>query len=97
MSNEQNIKPLAYLIPCEAGLASDRKAVCRRVGKMLDALSEVNGWVAEGELQQECFDFKSSVIRKLTDEGWSVRVPKDRYIVRAPKNYGDRVGVKGVK
>ena len=97
MSNEQNIKPLSYLIPCEAGLTSEVKAVCRRVGKMLDALSDINGWIAEGELQQECWEFKISVINKLTAEGWTVRTPKNKTVVTAPKDYGKRVGVKGVK
>lgn len=78
-------------------MASNRASVCRRVGRMLDALSEVNNWVAEGDLEKEVYNFKVSVIRKLSDEGWSVTCPKEKYVVRAPKNYGDRVGVKGVK
>lgn len=79
--------PLEYLIPCETGLASNSKAICKKVAKLLDALSEINNHNTEGEMEDECHEFRFSIIRKLQYEGWRISVPKNKYVVKPPKDY----------
>ena len=74
----------SYVKPAEAGLASEARAVGRRIARMLDALGEVNKWVAKGTISDESFDFKASVIEKLCEAGWRVTCPKNSYRVLPP-------------
>ena len=77
---------LTYAKPHEAGLASEAKAVGKRLGELLDALGNINSWVIEsGPLTQACDDMRFGLIDKLKADGWRVSVPKNNYRVLPPK------------
>jgi predicted RNA-binding Zn-ribbon protein involved in translation (DUF1610 family) len=87
MSNEKtpHYLGLTYVVPLEAGLASEAKAVGRRLAALLDALGDINTWVVEkGELTEKCWEFKTQLIAKLDAEGWRIRIPRDKYHVLPP-------------
>lgn len=77
---------LTYAKPHEAGLASEAKAVGRRLGELLDGLSNVNEWVIErGILTDALWQFKSQLLDKLKADGWRITIPKNKYKVLPPK------------
>lgn len=73
-----------YVKPAEAGLASEARAVGRRIGKLLDSLGDVNRNVAEGTISDECSDFRQAMIEKLVQNGWRVTIPANSYRVLPP-------------
>lgn len=78
---------LTYLIPSETGMASTSRVISRKVAKLLDALSEINNFNTEGEMEDECRAFRFAIIKKLQAEGWRISVPKNKYVVKPPKDY----------
>lgn len=74
----------SYVKPAEAGLASEARAVGRKIGKLLDALGDVNRFVAEGTISDECGDFRHAMIEKLVENGWRVTIPANSYRVLPP-------------
>lgn len=76
---------LTYAVPHEAGLASEAKAVGKRLAELLDALGGVNTWLIEkGALTESCWQFKMDLIDKLKQDGWRISIPKNNYKVLPP-------------
>lgn len=85
---------LTYCKPQEAGLASEARAVGRRVAELLDALSSFSwsivdeGGMDANTLPNDCRMVKMSIIEKMRDEGWRIRVKENgKYSVLPPKDY----------
>jgi len=77
---------LKYVVPHEAGLASEARAVGKRIAELLDGLGNINTWLVEPcELVDKCFEFKVDLIEKLKADGWRVSIPKNNYKVLPPK------------
>lgn len=75
-----------YCKPWNAGLASTTPAVGKRLGRLLDALyDEINPNVVNGPIAQELADFRFSLIEKLKADGWDIKIPGNRYIVKRAK------------
>lgn len=81
---------LWFTIPQESGQASNVKAICKRIGAILDALSEINPHVCKGRLTTLCESMKSTILHELEAEGWIVTIPKNNYRVKPPKDYYKR-------
>lgn len=78
-----------YVNPNNAGLASESLVVGRRIGRMLDSLAEINRWVVEGQIEQDCWKFRTELVDKPRASGWEVKLNgKDRFSVRPPKGKG---------
>jgi len=78
---------LEYVIPHEAGLASEAKTIGKRLGELLDGLDSINTWVVEqGELVEKCYQFKVELIDKLKADGWRISIPNNNYKVLPPKS-----------
>jgi len=81
-----------YCRPSEAGLASEGRAVARRLSRLLTALgSEINNCVVEGGLDsisEDIWNFKCILIANLKADGWRITA-KDSggYRVLVPKDY----------
>lgn len=80
---------LSYCVPNEAGLASEAGAVGRRIARLLNALGDLNRWICEGKLEQDCYDFRVKIIEQLRAEGWrvSMREGSENFQVLKPKDY----------
>lgn len=76
----------AYCIPINAGAASNPRSVCRRLAKLLDALSStVNSAIVSGEILEDTRKARLALIYRLELGGWDVRVTaSDVYAVRPP-------------
>ena len=76
-----------YCVPNNAGLGSTTKKVASGLGRLLDALdNEINAYrVERGELTEQLDTFKRDLIKRLQADGWTVTVPKNRYVVREAK------------
>ena len=60
-----------YCKPWNAGLASETGAVARRLGRLIDALSdEINSNICDGEIVEDCRRFRARLIERLEAEGW---------------------------
>ena len=75
-----------YCRPLNAGLCSTSAAVCRRIGRLLDALTnEVNRNVVAGPIAAEVYQFRHQLMEKLTADGWSLSYQGgERMKVRQP-------------
>lgn len=75
-----------YCAPLNAGLQSDTKAVCRRLGRLLDALAvEINDNIVTGAINADLRDARAEIMRKLRTEGWTMGYAGgDRLKVRPP-------------
>jgi hypothetical protein len=61
-----------YCKPHDAGLASETPAVCRRIGKILEALdNELTAFLVEGEILNDLRDFRYKISQGLEREGWT--------------------------
>lgn len=80
--------PNAYFKPCNAGLESETGSACRRMAKLLNALSlHVNPFIAEdgeGTVVREIWEFRTQLITKLKDEGWRVTATEHRWMSVLP-------------
>lgn len=77
---------LTYAIPHEAGLASEARAVGRRLAELLDGLGNVNNFIIEqGELTDKLWQLKVELIDKLKADGWRISIPKNNYKVLPPR------------
>jgi len=76
-----------YLIPAFTSNKSNTRAICKKVANLLEALSDINVFNTEGDMKNECFDFRFSIIQKLIAEGWTITVPKNKYVVKAPRGF----------
>lgn len=77
---------LTYAVPHEAGLASEAKAVGKRLGELLDSLGNMNNFLIEqGEFTDTCWQFKVNLIEKLKADGWRISIPNNNYKVLPPK------------
>jgi hypothetical protein len=86
-----------YVKPCNAGLASESRAVGRRIAKMLDGLGSLNRFICEGEIESDCWEFRTALIEKLRASGWrvSMREGSENFQVLPPKDKrfdGDKKG-----
>lgn len=79
---------LTYCIPNEAGLASEGRAVGRRISKLLDALEDLNSCLCGGDIIEEKYAYKFALLEKLRAEGWRCSVnARDCWQVLPPKDY----------
>lgn len=86
MEKQKHYLGLEFCKPQEAGLASEARAVGKRLGELLDGLSDLNEFIIErGTLTEELWNFKVSLIDRLKADGWTVKVPKNNYKVTPPK------------
>jgi hypothetical protein len=74
-----------YCEPQEAGFCSEARAVGRRIARLLDAMGDVNTWIVEGQIADDCRDFRIQVIDRLRAEGWRISIPAEHYRVLPPK------------
>ncbi len=71
-----------YCKPWNAGLASSPSAVNRRLAKLLDALADqINPDIVEGDINDDIWNFRCSLIKRLEADGYKITVPKDRFRV----------------
>lgn len=62
-----------YCNPWNAGLASETPAVCRRLQRLIKALSvEINDQVVRGQIADDVRNFRLKIWRKLQRDGWEV-------------------------
>lgn len=81
--NDTKARP--YCKPNESGLASEARAVGRKIGKLLDATGTLSRWICEGPIVDDCDSLRSAIIDGLRADGWRVRVaPSDRWQVLPP-------------
>lgn len=75
-----------YCDPWNAGLASETPAVCRRLGRLLQALhNEINSNIVRGAINDDLRNFSLQLQSKLENDGWSFSYDGgDRLKVRAP-------------
>ena len=85
---------LTYCKPQEAGLASEARAVGRRIAALLDTLDEFtwalmeDGGPDSNTLPNDCRLFRRTMIEKLEAEGWRLKVKSnDKWSVLPPKDY----------
>ena len=81
-----------YCKPSEAGLASEGRAVARRLSRLLASLgNEINNFVVDGgqgTISEEVWEFKCHLIKRLKADGWRVEAnEREGYSVRLPKEY----------
>jgi len=78
-----------YCKPSEAGLASEGRAVARRLSRLLTSLgNEINNFVVSGDIEREVWEFKCQLITRLKADGWRVEAnEREGYTVRLPKGY----------
>jgi hypothetical protein len=86
-------KKRPYCKPWNAGLASETPAVCRRLGRLFDALdTEINTNIADGQIIEDVRQFRSQLRKQLLAEGWSMSyLDGNKMRVRPPghkKPYG---------
>jgi hypothetical protein len=79
---------MVFLIPHEAGIASEAAEVGKRVAKLIEALGSLS-WVCEGVLADWCQEMKVRIIQTLRAEGWRFS-GGDRIRVLPPENYSNR-------
>lgn len=83
-------KTPCYCKPWNAGLASETKAVERRLARLLRALKdEVNDQIVkpgEGTVADAVYNFRCTVIENLRASGWTVKAnERGGYTVKAPR------------
>lgn len=77
----------AYCVPSESGLASEARAVGRRIGKILDSLGSVDWHIASGPIVEDCHTLGVKIRESLIADGWRITVnAHDRWIVLPPKS-----------
>ena len=76
-----------YFKPNNAGLESETRSACRRVGKLLDALGNiVNEYICEGEINEDIRTLRIRIMDKMRESGYRVSVlESDRHSVLPPK------------
>ena len=77
-----------YCTPWETGLSSTEAAVCRRLGRLLQALhDEINSHVVRGAICDDLRNFSLQLQSKLENDGWSFSYQGgNRLKVRAPNH-----------
>lgn len=75
-----------YCDPWNAGLDSETPAVCRRVGRLLDALAnEINMNTVQGGILEDLRRYRFELQQRLEADGWTFSyVGGDRIRVRPP-------------
>ena len=73
-----------YCKPWCAGLASEPRAVGRRLGKLLDALDTIDRNSCEGGVTESAYNLKIEMLDKLRAEGWRITA-NDKWQVLPPK------------
>lgn len=77
---------MAYCEPWNAGLASEPKAVARRLARLLNTLgTEINDHIARGELPEELRQLRMRMLEKLRAEGWRITQGDRGWKVLQPK------------
>jgi hypothetical protein len=77
-----------YCKPWNAGLASEPRAVGRTLGRLLDAIGEVNENLVEGQVIEDCRALKLCLLENLRADGWRITrrdAPTYRWQVLPPK------------
>lgn len=74
-----------YCKSWNAGLASETKAVCRKLGRLFDAIDAISGDIVGGAIRDDLLDFRHRLRERLLAEGWQVSYEGgDRMKVRPP-------------
>jgi len=76
-----------YIKPNNAGLASEPKAVARRLGRLLTSLAvEINEYTIErGELTEELHALRMKIHETAQAEGWRIKATANGWRVLQPK------------
>lgn len=90
------VAPLTEIIPAEAGLASEARAVGRRIADFLNNCERFSWAIANGKLIGDIQRFRMDVIDRLRAEGWRISVDliSDKWLVLPPEDYGERISCK---
>ena len=81
---------MTYARPHEAGLASEARAVGKRIAAIIEELGSLDTIMhgGTGTLAEECRQIRIHMIEELTEEGWRCGyTPSGRYRVLPPKDY----------
>jgi hypothetical protein len=76
-----------YCEPLNAGLYSETAHVCKRLGKLLDALETITHNHVNGTIADDLSNFRRDIIDNLKAQGYDVSInPRtDNWKVKAPK------------
>ena len=74
-----------YCDPIVAGLSSEPAAVGRKLGKLLDALDEVNSNICDGAVVDRVHAMRVELLDKLRAEGWRISAGDTKWKVLPPK------------
>lgn len=76
----------SYCTPHNAGLASEPRAIGRRLGRLLNALAtEINGHVVDGKIADDVWRFRLQLHNRLTADGWRIKAKANGWTVLPPK------------
>lgn len=74
------------ILTVDKGKKKDQdKAAAEVLGRLLTALCDLPGVIEPGELTQAAAASRMELTRRLRDEGWEVRIPKNDVVVTPPK------------
>ena len=79
---------MTYCKPANAGLESSKKAVARRLARLLNSMyDEINGYVVEGKIIDDLISLRRKLNDGLEKDGWRVTWDdnKHRWRVLPPK------------
>lgn len=84
MSKPAIKSPDLWCEPWCAGLASEPRAVARRLGQLLTALGHVDSNIVRGTLPDELRDIRMDLHTRLKAEGWRITGTRDGWKVLPP-------------
>jgi len=77
----------SFMVPLNAGMQSDTRAVARRLGKLLTALdNEITGHVVQGHILDSIVSLKRHIIEQIKPLGWDVTYSNERIRVKVPRS-----------
>lgn len=77
------MKRKPYCTPKEAGIPSTRRNVAKRIAKLMEALDQFGWPIVDGQIIDDCQNFKFKLINNLRLDGWTVNVSeKDRWFAK---------------
>lgn len=71
--------------PWSAGLASEPRAVAKRLSELLTALGRIDSNIVRGTLPHELWEYRISLHERLKAEGWRITGTRDGWKVLPPK------------
>ncbi len=77
-------RPEPWCEPWSAGLASEPRAVAKRLGELLTALGNIDSGIVRGTLPDELRDFRIDLHTRLKAEGWRITAKQNGWKVLPP-------------